>query len=240
MLHSPRTNAPPLTHDLLVKVLALAWQKHRLTGCALVSTAWHAAAVAASSKIELFTRSPDKLDCFLLYLHGVRVAGISMSTASGAAAWLSLMEPLPASCSKLQELKLRSCEVQLASVLSNLASLTRLDVLNSSPSPAAPAGLAPLSQLATLQRLKCSLKKGEEGLPFPAGVLSHLTRLTHLDLEPFKVDEPAVRGIDSLANLQHLQLGPLCWFAVPSGPSFDEDEAKMLTTEALSTVSGLQ
>lgn len=236
------TTDAELTPDLLLNVLGrLTSQRDRLAACALVSRAWHAAAVAASPEVTLYARSPDKVDALRLYLkhHGANVSKLTLG-GSGAseAARITLKRPL-AGCSQLRELHISSCNVDLATFLSGLAgSLTRLEMrCECSTLPAPPSGLAPLSKLTALQHLDCVVPQGGRAR-FPAGVLCRLTRLTHIDLQRFSFDKPALRGLNLLSNLQYLRLGPAGrWspqddFAGPGkGP---------LTPEALASVSGLQ
>jgi hypothetical protein len=207
----------PLTHDLLVQVLALVSQKDCLACCALVSTAWHAAAVAASSKVVLSARTPEDLDSLLLYLrqHGAFARNLLISKAPKAE-YLRQLQSLPSSCSQLQDLNISACNmVNLPNVLSDLNSLllvTRLDVSDSGFLPAAPAALVPLSAITALQHLKCTLRPSETaGVSFPAGVLSHLTSLTHFDLGECEVNEATMGGIEQLTSLRGVQ----AWCARP-------------------------
>jgi hypothetical protein len=180
---------------MLVQVLARASQKDRLASCALVSTAWHAAAVAATSKVVLSARTPNDLGSLLLYLlqHGAIVRKVLISEAPKAA-YLSQLHSLPSCCTQLQDLNISACNVvNLPCLLSGLASLTRLDLFDSGFSPAAPAALVPLSQMTALQHLKCTLRPSETAdVPFPAGVLSRLTSLTHLNLGECEVNMAAM------------------------------------------------
>jgi Leucine-rich repeat (LRR) protein len=166
--------------------------------------------VAATSKLVLSARTPDDLDSMLLYLrqHGAIVRKVFISKAPKAAS-LSQLQSLPASCSQLQDLTISACNlVNLPSMLSGLTSLTRLDVSNSDFAPAAPAALMPLSQMTALQHLKFTLWPSRTtDVPFPAGVLSHLTSLTHPDLGESEVNESTVGGIQSLTNLRECRLG---------------------------------
>ena len=217
-VHTAASSRPPgvflLTHELLVQVLALPGQKDRLTSCALVSTAWHAAAVAATSKVVLSARTPDDLDSLLLYLrkYGVHVRKVLISKAPEAA-YFSQLQSLPPSCSQLEDLNISACNrVDLPSVLSDLTSLTRLDISDSGFTPAAPACLVPLSNMTALQHLKCTLQPsrivaGKGSVPFPAGVLSHLTSLTHLDLGECEVNAATMGGIERLTSLRECKLG---------------------------------
>lgn len=149
------------------------------------------------------------------------------------------MQPLPSSCSKLQVLQLHRCHIGLSAVLNSVPALTRLDMSEGSTLPALPAGLKPLSQLTALQHLKCALRESQTGVPFPAGVLSHLTSLTYLSLPHFKINEESVRGFDRLQNLQECSFGPairmqgspFVW------PGFSD---RLVASEALAAVSGLQ
>lgn len=167
---------------------------------------------------------------------------LSVVSAVGVtAAPISLMQPLPSSCSKLQVLQLHWCHIGLSAVLNSVPALTRLDMSEGSTLPALPAGLKPLSQLTALQHLKCALRESQAGVRFPAGVLSHLTSLTHLSLPHFKINcnEESVRGFDRLPNLQECSFGPairmqgspFVW------PGFSD---RLVASEALAAVSGLQ
>jgi hypothetical protein len=79
---------------LLVQVLELVNQNNRLSSCALVSTAWQAAAVAATSKVYLSARTPEDLDSLLLYLrqHGAIVRKVFIFKAPKAE-YLSQLQP---------------------------------------------------------------------------------------------------------------------------------------------------
>jgi hypothetical protein len=233
-----------LTPELLVQVLALVNQKDRLSSCALVSTAWHAAAVAATSKVVLTARTPDHLDSMLLYLrqHGAYVRNI-LIFKTYEAAYLSQLQSLPSSCIQLQELQISACnEVNLPSVLSDLTNLTRLDMSDSGFLPAAPAGLMPLSIMTALQHLNCRLREPPSfwapDVCFPAGVLSHLVNLTHLEVAHCKVDAPALAGTQRLTNLRE------CSLSAPGGnrPSNPilADMRRLVTPEAVAAVFVLQ
>jgi hypothetical protein len=191
---------------LLVQVLELVNQNNRLSSCALVSTAWLAAAVAATSKVSLSARTPEDLDSLLLYLrqHGAIVRKVFIFKAPKAE-YLSQLQSLPPSCSQLLDLNISTCNlVNLPSVLSGLTSLTRLDLSDSGFSPAAPAALMSLSQMTALQHLKCTFRPSETAhvlFPPDPRVLSHLSSLTHLHLGECEVNESTVWGIRLLTYL---------------------------------------
>lgn len=92
--------------------------------------------MAATSEVVLSARAPDDLDSLLLYLrlHGAFMRRL-LVTKAPAAVHLYQLQYLPPSCSHLQDLQIGACNVvNIPSVLSDLTSLTRLEVFDSARS----------------------------------------------------------------------------------------------------------
>jgi hypothetical protein len=230
----PLTDPGGLPHDLLVLLLEQVPQQCKLTCCSFVCSAWRDAAAAATSSVQGSVPQPaTKLDSLLRWLgnRGQHVTSLSLSKAGTAAAPFH-PELLP--CAQLQHLTLSKCHLQLTGQsLSRLGPLTRLDMgscmdpgvpdkelqLDSNLCEGFPGCLVALTQLTSLQHLHvtatelyawhASVLTGLQRFRpvFPAGVVSHLAHLTHLDFGGFAVTAAALEHLTRLSDLQTLDFG---------------------------------
>jgi hypothetical protein len=208
----------------LLRILHALDQQERLTAAALVSRAWHDAAVAATDSARVRVDQRVQYDRCMAWLersaghHAVaslELAG-SVVCCSAAGNQRVLTQPL--------ELRLVQCLASVPAVTAGLTSLTSLE-LDDAVLLGGGSDLAQLPQLVALQHLEVTLQyvRGFAGAPrgpgrdafaatFPAGVLSSLVRLTHLELSNIKLDSRALDGLWHLHRLQGLCLadtGPL-------------------------------
>lgn len=248
-----------LPKELLVKVLEKVPQHLRLRSCSFVCHAWHNAAVAATSRVQMghFTSKTstgprfDNLVGWLTDL-GQHVTALSLAKAGSPEASLRL-DQLP--CRQLQHLTLSKSHLSLTAA-PDLTSLTRLDLgsvigsggsaslglLNSNTYEYYPECFSALTQLTSLQHLHVTaaarslLDKVIDGgrVEFPAGVLSQLVHLTHLDLNLFAVTAPALDNLTRLSDLQYLSFGD-----IDSDDEYDMEEP-IVTADACAALSGLQ
>jgi hypothetical protein len=127
-----------------------------------------------------------------------------------------LTHQMPAATQQqLQALRLERCFADVGAVTSGMAQLTRLQ-LDGAVLLGSGSGLAQLRQLTSLQHLEVALQYVDRerlsGAPprkditFPAGVLSSLVRLTHLELGNIKLDSRALDGLWRLHRLQRVHL----------------------------------
>jgi len=193
--------------------------KERLGGFALVCRAFHAAAVAATNSIEIESmNSPMQFEDLLSWL---KKYGNVVSTLKIQQGHWSSLKSLP--CQHLWNLKLLNMSLQLVpteshpGVLSTCTGLTKLSLtycyVNSRPEEISDPdsnALTHFSVLTNLQHLHLTAAFAKKGyrvvvVDFPAILLSHLVRLTHLQLSHYQQSN-ALEHLSALSALQHLTL----------------------------------
>lgn len=181
----------------------------RLVSCSLVCRAWHAAAIAATTAIEVSAEEPDiKRHALLQWLQkqqGSMLTQLSMSGGHGL-----LIASLP--CPRLRELLLHAFKLQLmpragqpgllhaATGLTTLV-LLRVTVMSDAQQLTALSVLTDLKHLVLSELQETSLQYAA----LPSSLLQELQQLTHLHVTA-GLSDAALQHLSCLTNLQHLQL----------------------------------
>lgn len=218
-----------LPGEVLVSLLSWVPTKARLSTCALVSRAWAAAAVAATTELAAEARTlPQQLQW--VRAHPAAVTSFSI-TGDDLLPWTPpplLHQRLP--FASLRSLQLQCVPVQLqsgrqqhAGLVDSLSALTRLEMVSCCFIMGGAGALAALGRLTNLQHLDLSgacsmheeLAMGMLEYDFlwnmpgrylnaPGSMLQHLVHLTQLRL--LGSSDDTLTHISRLTRLQHLRL----------------------------------